>query len=168
MYAPPMIYLVGAIRDGRQDDIDWREYMINALEGDAVFLNPVGGKTFNAETKMWDMSGIRPGSDVIVKHDFWCVDHADIIVANMTSLAEGYPSIGSLIEIGRATKTGALIYVILDPNYTGHGNQAMFKLHPFLEKNAAATFASVTDCTRFLDRHLDVLSGADPHFDGVK
>ena len=162
----PSIYLVGAIRDGRKDDIDWRDNMIDALDRQAVFLNPVGGKRFNPETKAWDMSGIPPKAEVIVKHDFWCVDKADIIIANMTSLAEGYPSIGSLIEIGRATARGSLIYIILDPNYQGHGNLAMFKLHPFLAQNAAATFDTVDSCITFLSRHLNVLNGMDPYYDG--
>ncbi len=163
----PAIYLVGAIRDGRQDDIDWRENVIDLLDDQAVFLNPLGGKTFDATSRQWSMSGISPAANVIVKHDFWCVDHADMIIANMTSLSEGYPSIGSLIELGRATLNNKLIYLILESGYTGHGNQAMFKLHPFLQEIAAATFTSVESCIDFLGRHLDVMNGVNPRFDGV-
>jgi nucleoside 2-deoxyribosyltransferase len=104
---------------------------------------------------------------VIVKHDFWCVDHADIIIANFTSLSEGYPSIGSLVELGRATARGALIYILIDSTYSGHETPNLYKLHPFLEQTAAVVFHSLDDLIAFLDRHLDVLSGADPRFDGT-
>jgi hypothetical protein len=165
----PVIYLVGAIRDGRKDDIIWRETVINQLKDRATILNPMGGKTYNPTTKAWTMGGgVTPGASIIVKHDFWCVDHANVIVANMTSLAEGYPSIGSLMELGRATARGALIYTILDPNYTGHQNQALYRLHPFLSETSAASFASVAECVEFLRAQLNVLSGSNPHFGGYK
>lgn len=163
----PTIYLVGAIRDDRQEDIEWRERVIAALGDQAVFLNPLAGKTFNPETKAWSMTaGVKPDARYIYKQDIWCVDRADVVIANMTSLAEKYPSIGSLMELGRATARGALIFTILDAGYTGHENQALYKLHPFIEQSSTATFTSVDDCIEFLSRQLDVLSGAFPRFDG--
>ena len=163
----PTIYLVGAIRDDHTEDIVWRAQAIEGLAGKAVFLNPIGGKTFNAATRAWTMSGIDSTAGRIVKHDFWCVTRADIVLANMTSLSEGYPSIGSLLELGRATGTGALLYLILDPSYTGHQNAGMYRLHPFLAEIAAAVFDTTEAAISFLRRHLDVLSGQTPHFGDV-
>lgn len=165
-FKPPMIYLAGAIRDGIDGDIIWREDAIRRLDGFAIFLNPLAGKSFDLETKKWSMNGVYPGAREIVKQDFWCVDNADIIVANFLSLADGYPSIGTLVEFGRATKTGALIYSIVATNYTGHENTAMFRLHPFIEENSAAVFYDVRSCIDFLQAHLFALSGYDPHFRG--
>lgn len=163
----PTIYLAGAIRDNRSEDITWREDVMQELDGLAVFLNPLGGKTFNPRTREWRMSGIASTAPRIVKHDFWCVDRADIVLANMTSLAEGYPSIGSLFELGRASGTGALLYVVIEQGYLGHQNGAMYGLHPFIEQNAAAVFNSIAETVTFMRRHLGVLSGADTGFDGT-
>jgi nucleoside 2-deoxyribosyltransferase len=163
----PVVYLAGAIRDGRYEDIDWREQVMQRLDGRAVFLNPLGGKTYNPTTREWRLSGIASTAPRIVKHDFWCVDRADIVLANVTSLAEGYPSIGTLVELGRASARGALVYLVAEPGYRGHENSAMFALHPFLEQIAAAVFDSMDEATDFLEGHLNVLSGADPGFIGV-
>ena len=157
------IYLAGAIRDGNADDVAWREKMIGKLEKQAIFLNPLGGKTYNPETKMWTASGVKPIASFTVKHDFWCVDRADMVVFNFRALTEKYPNIGTLVEFGRATSRGGLIYSIVNPTYTGHENTALFKLHPFLEENSAAVFPTVDSCIEFMRRHLEVLSGRDPH-----
>jgi hypothetical protein len=133
--------------------------MIQTLEGRAIFLNPMGAKTYDTKTKKWDMAGVDPSSRVIVKHDFWCVDQADIFIANMLSLSEGYPSIGSFYELGRASGTKAITYLILDPDYKA-------RLHPFFVETAAAIFDNPLSCMSFLYRQLDVLSGANPHYDG--
>jgi hypothetical protein len=62
--ATPSIYLVGPIRDGREDDIAWREQVIQNLDGRAVFLNPLAGKTYDAEKRTWMMSaGVAPAAD---------------------------------------------------------------------------------------------------------
>lgn len=163
----PTIYCAGAIRDGHPEDIAWREEMIDSLHTLATILNPLGGKTHHPVTKEWRMSGIPSTTRAIVAHDLWMVDRADIVVANLKSLSEGYPSIGTLMELGRATKTGALIYLISEPGYAGHQNPGMFKLHPFLDALPAATFPSVDECVAFLESHLLVLSGQCPEFGGV-
>lgn len=162
----PTIYLAGAIRDTHPDDIVWRELFFASLYDQATFLNPLGGKTHNRATREWKMSGIPSTMRAIVAHDLWMVDRADIVVANLTSLSEGYPSIGTLMELGRATKTGALIYIICEPGFNGHQNPGMFRLHPFLEGLSAATFATVMECVEFLEGHLGVLSGTHPQFGG--
>lgn len=166
--APLKIYLAGAIRDERPEDIEWREEFISHLSDSAIFLNPVGGKTYNKLTKEWLMSGQPAGADAIVGHDFWCVQHSDIVVFNFTALAEKYPNIGTLIEFGYARCRGdkVLRYSILDKDYTGHENVSMFKLHPFIEKNSSMVFHSLLDCRKYLAGHLKVLSGAYARFGG--
>jgi nucleoside 2-deoxyribosyltransferase len=163
----PTIYLAGAIRDGRMEDINWRERVIDELGGQANFLNPLGGKVYDPVTKNWTMSGFQAGAKVIVKHDLYCVSHSDIVIANLTSLSEGYPTIGTLMEFGAAVGQGKLIYSIIEPGYKGHENTALYKLHPFLSENSAMVFTSVEEAIRFLSRHLGVLSGTRPNFDGV-
>jgi len=167
-YRLPVIYLAGAIRDTHEEDVKWRAQVIEALTGKAIFLNPLGGKVFNETTKKWTMSGIPAEARSIYKHDLWCVKRADIVLADVTALSSQYPNIGTLMELGGAgiLAPDKMVYLILDPSYSGHGNQGMFKLHPFLQEVAAATFANTEEAIDFLSRHLESLSGKNPHFDG--
>lgn len=162
---PLTIYLAGSIRDGYIEDIQWREDFIFALQDRALFLNPLGGKVCDPATKVWSMHGLVPSTaHVIVKQDFWCVDRADLIVFNFRALSQGYPNIGTLVEFGRATGRGCLMYSIIAPDYTGHENTAMFALHPFLVEASTIVFNTVEECRNFMYKHLPVLSGLNPHF----
>jgi nucleoside 2-deoxyribosyltransferase len=162
------VYLAGAIRDNRPEDVEWRESVITALDGLAVFINPLGGKVFDVGAKKWTLSGVPSTLTTIVRHDAWSVDRCDIVLANVTALAERYPNIGTLIELGRAWGRGKLIYLILERGYTGHENSGMYSLHPFLADIAAVCFESTEAAVSFLGRHLRALSGVNPRFDGVK
>lgn len=161
----PTIYLAGAIRDDHKEDVQWRERAIAMFKTYATILNPLGGKSKDKDGN-WTMSGIRSTAKTIVKQDFWCVDRADILVANLIPLASGYPSIGTLTEYGRATGTGALIFVSVEAKYTGHENASMYKLHPFIEENATVVFTDVDEMLRFVSIHLRMLSGFDPSYKG--
>lgn len=162
------VYLAGAIRDDHPEDIEWREEAIRALEtNNVLILNPLGGKTYNPTTKEWLCHGDRATASMIVKHDFWCIDNANAAIFNFLCLADGYPTIGSLVEFGRATARGLLAYSIVPTGFTGHENGSMFAgLHPFIEQNSAKIFASVTDCLEFSALHFSVMAGYDPHFAG--
>ena len=153
-----IIYLAGAIRDGRLDDIEWREKVISSLAGLATIINPLGGKHFDAKNSVWTLCERRVTAQSIVKYDFNAVNRADIILANLTSLSERYPSIGTLIELGAAAAQGKLIYLILDNKYAGHEN-AMFTHHPFLQEIAADIFESVDEAIEFLKKYVPVMSG---------
>lgn len=160
----PTVYLAGAIRDGHHEDIAWRERVITALGDLAVFLNPLAGKRYDPSTRMWTKCGIPSAARLIVAHDFWSIDHADVILFNLHALQEGYPNIGTLIEFGRATARKCLIYVILGTGYTGHASE-MFQLHPFLEENSAIIFPTVEEAITYLrSGGLTTLSGETPHY----
>lgn len=162
------IYLAGSIRDGNEEDIGWRELFCEAF-ADAPhvrILNPLAGKSFNAKEKTWIMSGIAPTGKAIVHLDFWAIDNADIVVFNMLSLAEGYPSLGSLIEYGRATARRALIFTVVPKQYKGHSH-SIYKLHPFVAETSAHVFHNVSDCLSFLLRHVPVLAGENPWYKGT-
>ena len=162
---PPTIYLAGAIRDDHPEDIEWREWAMARLNGLAVFLNPLASK--RQDNGEWTSSGIIPDGKFLVKHDFWCVRHADIILANLSSLSQGYNSIGTLMELGHASAfQEKLIYTVLDPGFKGHTNLRMYTLHPFLEQVSAQKFFTVLDAINFLNLHLRVLSGSNPHYGG--
>lgn len=162
------IYLAGAIRDGNLNDIAWREVLIENFKDDCEMLNPLARKTYDADTRSWGMSGVTPSADVIVPHDFWMVERADIIIFNLTALAEGYPNIGTLVEFGHATALSPkpLIYTIVEKGYLGHESTALFALHPFIAINSAIVFFSVDACLKFLSSHIGALNGDTPSFVG--
>ena len=159
------IYLAGAIRDGRLDDIRWRETVISELDGLAIFLNPLGGKQFNTKDSSWTLAGRKVTAHSLVKYDFNLVSKADIILANLTSLSEHYPSIGTLIELGAAAAQGKLIYLILNKKFSGHEN-ACFTQHPFLQELATDIFESVDEAIKFLKKYVLVMEGVKPRYGG--
>jgi len=162
----PRIYLAGAIRDNKPQDIEWREYVIRRLGLIAHLINPLGGKEF--KDGKWYVSGVPSTARFIVKHDFYAIDNVDMVIFNFDALQDKYPNIGTLVEFGRATGTGALIYTIVGSDFTGHENGTMYGLHPFLAENSAEVFETVEACTDFLARHIRVLSGELPSYAGWK
>lgn len=174
MVSKPAIYLAGAIRDNHPEDISWRERVINELGDKATWLNPLAGKTFDPESKLWTMSGILPVASVIVPHDFWMVEHSDAIIFNLKAMSEGYPNIGTLVEFGHATALHPrpLIYSVVDaeinnnPNSALKPQQKMFAgLHPFLAVNSAIVFPTMDKLISFLVHHLPAIDGTNPHFE---
>lgn len=159
------LYLAGAIRDSKPEDIMWREDVIDALKGLPVrILNPLGGKT--CEDGVWTVSGVLSDASFIFEHDKWCVEQSDIVLFNFRALSEKYPNIGTLVEFGMAIGLPGkrLIYSVVEPAYTGHENPNLYKLHPFLAQPSAHVFATMDEATKFLVRHVKVLSGRNPSF----
>ena len=78
------LYLAGAIRDDHPEDVHWREDLITRLtpiQGVSI-LNPVGNKTYDPSNGEWQVAGTPVTGHGIVTQDLWCVQRADIIVAN--------------------------------------------------------------------------------------
>lgn len=167
------IYLAGAIRDSAiQEDVEWRERIITLIEReypDSVkVLNPLANKIYNQTTKMWTVGGIPTQARGIVAQDLWSVKRADIVIANFSSLSTGYPSIGTVMEVGAAAAFGRkLIYSIIEPGFRGSDNPGVFKLHPFLEQLSTEVFDSVSALEAFLESHLGMLTGTRPRFGGI-
>ena len=164
----PTIYLGGAIRDNRPEDILWREEVIRELAEYAIFINPLAGQKYHPDKGGWTTyDGSFATSKYLVNKDFHNVDKTDILVVNFQCLTEGYPTIGSLIEFGRATRNDTMIFSIIDPSYRGHGHKGRYDLHPFIEENSAMVFKDVDSCVSFLRGELKATSGLDPHYAGV-
>ena len=155
----PKIYLAGAIRDGIAKDFEWRENMGFALQDVAIPLSPMAAKKFDPETKRWTLHGLVIKTVGLVKQDWWMVDTCDILVANLSAMAEGYPCIGTLMEVGRiSARSDALVYVIYRKD-NNHQN-ATFDLHPFIKQNAAGLFTEPEDAQEFLAAHIPYLVGS--------
>ena len=164
----PTIYLAGSIRDGNSEDIAWRERAVKKLSDYATVLNPLAGKTFNEVTGAWQLYGNTvPDSKYIVHADFWCVDRSDIILFDFRSLADGYPSLGTMTEFGRSTARSILRLAIIPEDYKGHENTRHFKgLHPFLEQNVAKVFQGANAAIEFTRNYCAAVTRA-PQFGGI-
>ena len=157
----PTIYLAGAIRDNRPEDIAWRERFIESLDGYASFLNPLAGK-WRDERGVWLMSGRVASAQRIVPQDLWCVRRADIVIANFSSFADNYPSIGTVMEVGAAAALNKLIYAIVKPGTGMTSNPKNFTLHPFIAELCADVFENEDAALDFLKDHLRTLNGMSP------
>jgi nucleoside 2-deoxyribosyltransferase len=156
------IYLAGAIRDGCARDIAWREEAIERLSGPSTILNPLGGKRYFPQTRSWQVCGVPPAARMIVKQDFAMIDRADAVLFNFEAMKDGYPMIGSLVELGYATGKGKLCYAVW-PNGLAGAN-AIYTIHPFIEQNCAELFPTVDDALGFLEKYLLVAGGWTPQY----
>lgn len=161
----PTIYLAGSIRDDHDEDVQWRESAITRFSDHATILNPLGGKLYTPGSG-WTLAGEQLTGQQVVTQDLWCIRQASMVIGNLLSLGDGYPSIGTLMELGFATAQHCLIFVMVPKAYRGHGTPGTFKLHPFLEYTSGRQFHSVTDCLDYVERILPVLGGTNVHYGG--
>lgn len=161
------IYLAGSIRDGVPEDFAWRERAIAKIpSANVTILSPLAGKSYDPETKKWWLYGKHvPESRYIVHADYWCVDRADILLVDLRSLADGYPSIGTMSEWGRSTTRSILRLVTVSPNQKGAN--AMFGLHPFIAEHAAKVFNDIDLMIDFAATHVRAVT-EDPRSVGVR
>jgi hypothetical protein len=137
----PVVYLAGAIRPDHPEDGEWRLHWMSQLVGLAVVYNPMFGK--DVTEGRWSLFGLPSDPALIVHHDFYMLDNADIIVFNLLAMGEGYPCLGSLMEFGRSTTRSQVRYVILP---TGHA----VNTHPFITHLAAHRFEDLEDALKFI------------------
>lgn len=156
----PKIYLAGSIRDGVAEDFAWRERAIKALQHRrCTVFSPLAGKSYNPEAKTWHLYEKHlPDSGYIVQADYWCVDHSDIMLVDFRSLADGYPSIGTVSEWGRSTARPILRLATISPNQ--RGANAIFGVHPFIKEHAAKLFTDIDLMIDFAQQHVDAITVA--------
>lgn len=152
------IYLAGSIRDGVPEDFDWRTRAIKAIDPRFVTIfSPLAGKSYDPQTKKWYIYGNHlPDSKYIVQADYWCVDRADIMLVDFRSLADGYPSIGTVSEWGRSTSRSILRLATVAPNQKGAN--AIFGLHPFIAEHAAKVFNDIDEMIDFAATHVKAVT----------
>jgi hypothetical protein len=146
----PVVYLAGAIRPDHPEDAEWRLHWMSQLVGLAVVYNPMLGKEVhlgpdyqrNVIAGTWSLFGVPSDPALIVHHDFYMLDNADIIVFNLLAMGEGYPCLGSLMEFGRSTTRPQIRYAVLPP---GHA----VNTHPFIAHLAAHRFEDLEGALKF-------------------
>ncbi len=140
----PKIYLAGAIRDNRPEDIEWRQYARRSLEffktpegpvvRGYVILDPLEGKTYDDEHGWLIHATTKATGDIFVHRDLAMIRSADVMLANLSALQDGYPCVGTLMELGIAMERRLLTVVV--------GSYATCN-HPFIASMAYRRVATV-------------------------
>lgn len=157
------VYLAGAIRSDHPEDFEWRQKAIEILSPVAIILNPLAGKWTTDDDFKWRMSGLPTYSKTIVRSDMFFVQSCDAMIANVKSLDDNYPSIGTMFEIGYGRALGKLIYGIVGGDQK-HCTGGKYQVHPFIDDSCAAIFDNVDNCLQFARLQLEVHSGQNPHY----
>ena len=145
-------YLAGAIR-GPEDYI-WRKQFVEEYQDELLFRIP-------SDLVTSDMSKLRKfGSAAYMTYrtDLDLIDRSDIIIANLLPMAEGYPSEGTMFEIGYSRAKGKLIFAVAD---------AKRKEHPFIAFGIDGVYSSFEELSGFLHQYLGVLEGKCPVFSQI-
>jgi nucleoside 2-deoxyribosyltransferase len=148
----PSVYLCGPIRG--EHDYVWRKQFVNEYGSQMQFRIPSDIVTMDT-TKLHKFG---PASYMTYRTDLDLIDRSDIVVANLLPMADGYPAIGSLFEIGYARAKGKLIFIVADEKR---------KEHPFLAFGADGLYPSFEGLAKFLHQYLDVLRGGCPVFSKI-
>jgi|SRR5208282_4005121 len=148
----PTVYLAGPIR-GEQDYV-WRKQFVNEYENEMQFRIP-------SDIITMDMNKLRnfgPAAYMTYRTDLDLIDRSEIVVANLLPMADGYPAIGTLFEIGYARAKGKLIFIVAD---------AKRKEHPFLAFGADGLYPGFEELGEFLHQYLGILNGGCPVFEKI-
>jgi nucleoside 2-deoxyribosyltransferase len=149
----PAIYLAGPIR-GIQD-YEWRKQFVEEYKKELTFRVPFDSALIQTKSQ----PGFKPGGYMAYRMDLDLVDRSDMVVANLLPMADGYPAIGTLFEIGYARAKGKLIFIVADEQR---------KQHPFLAFGADGLYPSFEELGKFLHQYLGTLNGSCPVFDQIK
>ncbi len=146
----PTVYLAGPIR-GIEDYI-WRRQIVKEYQDELVFHIP-------SDIVTMDISKLRkfgPASYMTYRTDLDLIDRSEMVIANLLPMADGYPAIGTLFELGYARAKGKLIFLVAD------GKR---KEHPFLAFGVDGLYPNFEELGVFLHQYLNILKGNCPIFD---
>lgn len=142
-------YLAGAIRS--LEDYRWRKNVAERYEGRLTCLVP---SDINVK-KLENLRKFKPSALMTYRTDLALIDEADFIIVNLNSLAEGYPTIGTLIELGYTIGKGKPVLAVCGSEH---------KRHPFIAFGTMGAFDHFGDLYSYLDAYLEVTSGKCPMF----
>ena len=152
----PAVYLAGPIRN--EDDYIWRKQFVEEYAGKLQFRIPSDILTHDitsANTANGKLRSFAPAAYMTYRTDLDLIDRSDIVVANLLPMADGYPAIGTLVEIGYSRAKGKLIFIVADE---------IRKQHPFLAFGADGLYPSFEALGKYLHQYLDILNGGCPVF----
>jgi len=141
------VYLAGAIRtDLGDEDFKWRRRFMKAYEGQLLCLVPSDCGVTEAN-KLRRFTG---SAYMTYRTDLNLVEQADLVVANLLPMNSGYPSTGTIFELGYARAHSKLILVVAD---------VRVRQHPFIAFGADGVFGDFGELEGYLDQYLEVTAG---------
>lgn len=145
------IYLAGAIRG--PEDYRWRQIVTERYAGKATMLSPSDiGVDVN------ELRNFGGSAYMTFRTDLHLIDTADCLIVNLSALDDGYPCIGTIMEVGYALKAGKHILTYCSEKS---------RTHPFIAFSGAGVFTLWNDLFRYLDGLLVVHSGSSPIFNDL-
>ena len=149
------LYLGGSIRDKNEYDVWWRKEFWQGLGSKYNILDPTSGRRCYRVTSnnYWAamQETLQRDTNLMTEIDTFKIERANVGIWNLLAFNEGYPCIGSLVEIGIAWRSHKLVFVISD-------NVRVYQ-HPFIARPAAGVFPNHKEAMQFLDEYAEVLSG---------
>lgn len=145
-------YLAGPIR-GPQD-YAWRKCFTDHYSGKLTCLSPSDIGVDPAKLRKFGGS-----SYMTYRTDLALVDRAEIVVANLLPLDDGYLGTGTVFELGYARARNKHVIAVAGPK---------LKSHPFIAFGLDGVFDTWEALCKYLDEYLVVLSGYSPFFDEIK
>lgn len=142
-------YLAGAIRGSQ--DYQWRKIVADKYQDRLTTFSPSDIGIADAE-KLRKFGG---SAYMTYRTDLNLIDQADGLIVNLLAMDEGYPSIGTLFEVGYARAKGKLILI--------HAS-ARIQAHPFIAFGGDGVFLLWNDLFQYLDQYLEVQDGGSPVF----
>ncbi|WP_298752018.1 nucleoside 2-deoxyribosyltransferase [uncultured Arcobacter sp.] len=146
-------YLGGAMRNPNKDfmkpdelefykeDVEWRSRIKFVWGGvDYKFLDPCD------KHKELHAKRIPVTNTMIFESDNYAIEKSDVCVFNIEAMNDGYPCIGTLLEMGMCIKAGKPFVVITS-------NKEVIEKHPFI---ATKAFMVIKDYNDFDPRIFEV------------
>ncbi len=134
---PLVLYLAGPITGlGYADALDWRDEVRTRLAVSAPHVecvDPMRAKQHLAGIESIGPHGHAGGllnSHAVVARDMWDVERCDVVLLNLTGARQ--ISIGSMVELGRASACGKFVIVVLSPEELGEEAYANRNPHDHL------------------------------------
>ena len=153
-------YLAGALRT--IDDYKWRKEITERFEGRLICFTPPdilsekpNDKSLLAGPEWFKVQKFRPKNYMTQRTDLFLIDKADIVIANLLALSDGYPCIGTLVEMGYARGKDKFILSVSSPDY---------KAHPFVGFTADGAFNTIEEMIEYLDHVVSTTTGKSDIF----
>jgi len=141
------LYLAGAIRTDRGDeDYKWRRAFAAQLGDRAICMVPSDAGVADGN-KLRRFTG---SAYMTYRTDLQLIQQSDIVVANLLPLNDGYPSIGTMFELGFARAHEKHILAVAGAN---------FAAHPFVAFGCDGVFSDVSQLHEYLEQYLEVVAG---------
>ncbi len=128
------VYLAGIISTDFPWHAEWRRYMEQGLDDDILVTNPLSSKTMlDQESDDNGISAVTRNSAEIILRDNWCVERANLIIANLVLGTSKRSPVGTYFELAWAWRQRTPVLLITEEE-TANALAYMNAKHPFMEQ----------------------------------